>query len=72
MQNNGAGWFRAGQYRYKDTGESFKGTPKQITLGPGEVKCLDGSGRELLPVGHKEPQPATTEQLFYNGSWREQ
>lgn len=69
--NNGGGFFRSGLYRYKDTGETFKGTPQQIKIGNG-AQYFDGSGRELLPMGYKEPQPATEEQLFYNGSWKKQ
>jgi hypothetical protein len=69
--NNGAGWFRHGHFRFKDTGEPFRGTPQRIELA-GEVKFYDGSGREIIPAAEKEPQPLTEAELFYNGSWKKQ
>jgi hypothetical protein len=65
--NNGAGWFRPGHFRFKDTGEPFRGEPGRIRLKDNEVKYYK-DGRELIPAGEKKPKTEpTAAELFYMG-----
>jgi hypothetical protein len=67
--NNGAGWFRPGHFRYKDTGDPFRGTPAEIKFADNQVKYFDGpAGREIIPAGEKEPKKEpTAAELFWLG-----
>lgn len=71
QQNKGPGFFEPGQFRVIETGELFKGVPKVITIGD-NTRFYDTLGREMIPLGQKEPEPPTLEQLFYNGTWKKQ
>lgn len=65
-----AGWFTKGNFRYLDTNEPFRGEPGKIVLGDNKVSYYEKeTGRELIPMSTKEPEPPTAEQLFWGGKW---
>jgi len=60
--------FAPGTFRYKETGEAYRGRARLITLSD-DVYYYAADGREIVPVENKLKHEPSEYDLFFNTSW---